>query len=111
MEKSTFETNMAKIKESVKSIEFKNDPMRIYASVCNIVDKAYIDPRDLKDPSFVKSAQEWWKVLTTRYKVYTRDGLIQAMMRELGFDDDLMLVNLTTGKMEIEATLKELLHQ
>ncbi len=102
MEKKVFESN----------IEFK-DPLRVFASVCHIVDMEFKNPREINDSElqddFNKIQKQKYNYLTSRYHVYTRDGLIQAIMKELGYEDEDMLVALTTSKPEVEETIKEMI--
>ena len=71
------------------------------------------NPREINDSElqddFNKIQKQNYDYLTSRYYVYTRDGLIQAIMKELGYEDEDMIIALTTGKIEIEETIKEMI--
>ena len=109
MEKKVFESNMAAIKEN--KIEFK-DPLRVFASVCKIVDGAFLSPYEINDPKlkdeFIRQAELRHKILVDRYGVRDRSSLIQAILQELGMDE-INWNNLTEGKFEVEETLSALL--
>lgn len=110
MEKKIFESNMVAIKEN--KTEFK-DTLRVFASVCHIVDAEFCNPREINNSKFQddfnKIQKQEYDYLTSRYHVYTRDGLIQTIMKELGYEDEDMLITLTTGKLEVEETIKEII--
>ena len=110
MKKEIFESNVKAIKEN--KIDFK-DPLRVFASVCHIVDMEFKNPREINDSElqddFNKIQKQKYNYLTSRYHVYTRDGLIQAIMKELGYEDEDMIIALTTGKIEVEETIKEMI--
>ena len=108
MEKKVFESNMAAIKDN--KIEFK-DQLRVFASVCKIVDGAFLSPYEINDSKlkdvFIRQAERRHKMLVDRYGVRDRSSLIQAILQELGIDETIS-INLTEGKFEVEETLSAL---
>lgn len=111
MEKKVFEENMAAIKTNLAKYDVE-DSLRVFASVCNIVDRAFLRIDELNDPkmggAFKREAEHRYKALTERYGVRDRESLIQAMLQELGMSE-LNAIKLTRGKFEVEQTLKAML--
>lgn len=111
MEKEIFESNMAAIKANVGKYGTE-DWLRVFASVCKIVDGAFLSSDEVRDPklkdAFLSQAERRHKILIDRYGVRDRSSLIQAILKELGMDE-LVAINLTEGKLEVEETIKEMI--
>ena len=111
MAKEVFESNMAAIKANVDKYDAK-DSLRVFASVCKIVDGAFLSSGEVRDPklkdTFLRRAERYHKILIDRYGVRDRSSLIQAILKELGMDE-LVAINLTEGKLEVEETIKEMI--
>ena len=111
MEKEVFESNMEAIKTNVGKYN-SDDKLRVFASVCKIVDGAFLSSDEVNDPKlkdeFLRQAERRHKILIDRYGVRDRSSLIQAILQELGMDE-IISTNLTEGKFEVEVTLKEMI--
>lgn len=98
--------------QSKKTKSNFKDSLRVFASVCKIVDGAFLSPYEINDPKlkdeFIRQAELRHKILVDRYGVRDRSSLIQAILQELGMDE-IISINLTEGKFEVEETLSELL--
>ena len=111
MEKKIFEENIKAISSECKNYEI-NDSLRVFASVCNIVNESFLRPDEINDPkmgeTFKKNAEQRYQKLVQRYNVRDRESLIQAMLQDFGMPEA-VTIKLTRGKFEVEQTLKAML--
>ena len=111
MKKEIFEENIKAISSECKNYEV-NDSLRVFASVCKIVDCAFLRPDEINDPkmgeAFKKNAEQRYQKLVQRYGVRDRESLIQAMLQDFGMPEA-VTIKLTRGKYEVEETLRAML--
>jgi len=108
MEKKIFNHNMAAIKANVESLKIE-DSLRVFASVCNFVNGAFLRPDEIRDSklaeAFKSNAEQRYKKLVERYGVRDRSSFVQAMLQDFGMDED-TAIKLTRGKLEVEQTIQ-----
>jgi len=108
MKKEIFDHNMAAIKANVESFKIE-DSLRVFASVCNFVNGAFLRPDEIRDSklaeAFKSNAEQRYKKLVERYGVRDRSSFVQAMLQDFGMDEDIA-IKLTRGKFEVEQTIQ-----